>query len=105
MLPISSDKIAEVILLARELDRAENELDGLIDRLAEDAQAALVAVLWVGRGSFEPENLKDTLKTATQEAMIPTSEYLKRSPHLFDHLGAELGALGIDPSVAEHGLC
>ncbi|WP_341368034.1 DUF3775 domain-containing protein [Yoonia sp. BS5-3] len=104
MLPISSDKIAEVIILARELDRAENEFDGFVDRLAEDEQAALVAVFWVGRGSFEPENLRDALNTATQEATIPTSEYLKGSPHLSDHLEAGLDALGIDPSVAEDDL-
>lgn len=104
MLPISSDKIAEVIILARELDRAENEFDGFVDRLAEDEQAALVAVFWIGRGSFEPENLAEALQTATQEATIPTSEYLKGSPHLSDHLEAGLDALGIDPSVAEDDL-
>lgn len=104
MLPIPSDKIAEVIILARELDRAENEFDGFVDRLAEDEQAALVAVFWIGRGSFEPENLREALNTAMQEATTPASDYLKGSPHLSDHLQAGLDALGIDPSAAEDDL-
>lgn len=61
MLPISSDKIAEVNILARELERVENEFNGFVDRLAEDEQAALVAVFWIGRGSFEPKNLAEAL--------------------------------------------
>ena len=54
MLPITADKIAEVIILARELDRAENEFDGFVGQLNDDEKVGLVAVFWVGRGSFEP---------------------------------------------------
>lgn len=104
MLPISADKIAEVIILARELDRAENEFDGFVDQLADDEKAGLVAVFWVGRGSFEPEDLAEALETATREATVPTAEYLKGSPHLSDHLEAGMAALGVDPSEAEDDL-
>jgi hypothetical protein len=104
MLPISADKIAEVIILARELDRAENEFDGFVHQLADDEKAGLVAVFWVGRGSFEPEDLAEAIKTATQEATTPTADYLKGSPHLADHLEAGMAALGIDPSAAEDDL-
>lgn len=104
MLPISADKIAEVIILARELDRAENEFDGFVDQLADDEKAGLVAVFWVGRGSFEPEDLSDALTTATREATTPTAGYLKGSPHLADHLEAGMAALGVDPSQAEDDL-
>jgi hypothetical protein len=101
MLPISSDKVAEVIILARELDRAENEFDGFLDRLNEDEQAGLVAVFWIGRGSFEPDDLQEAIRTAMQQANTPTANYLKRSPHLADHLESGLEALGIDSSEAE----
>jgi hypothetical protein len=104
MLPISTDKIAEVIILARELDRAENEFDGFVNRLAEDEQAALVAVFWIGRGSFDASDLTEAYRTATQEATTPTSDYLKGSPHLSEHLEAGLQALGIDGSAAEDDL-
>jgi len=104
MLPISTDKIAEVIILARELDRAENEFDGFVDRLAEDEQTALVAVFWIGRGSFDAADLDEALETAISEASAPTATYLKGSPHLADHLEAGLEALGIDATDAEDAL-
>lgn len=104
MLPIAADKIAEVIILARELDRAENELDAFIERLNEDEQAGLVAVFWVGRGSFEAEDLAEAIDTATREATVPTAEYLKGSPHLADHLEAGMEALGVNANAAEDDL-
>ena len=104
MLPIPTDKVAEVIILARELDRAENEFDGFVTRLAQDEQAALVAIFWIGRGSFDADDWAEALRTATQEARTPTAHYLKGSPHLADHLEAGLAALGIDPTDAEDAL-
>ena len=104
MLPISSDKVAEVIILARELDRAENEFDGFVNQLTEDEQVGLVAVFWIGRGSFDPEDLQEALRTAKAEATTPTATYLKGSPHLADHLESGLEALGVDSSEAEDAL-
>jgi hypothetical protein len=104
MLPISADKVAEVIILARELDRAENEFDAFVNRLAEDEQAALVAIFWIGRGTYEPEEIDAALQTAAEEATTPTAEYLKGSPHLADHLESGLEALGIDSSEVEDDL-
>lgn len=104
MLPISADKIAEVIILARELDRAENEFNGFVDQLTDDEKVGLVAVFWVGRGSFEPEDLAEALETATREATTPTAEYLKGSPHLSDHLEAGMEALGADATSEEDDL-
>jgi len=104
MLPISADKIAEVIILARELDRAENEFDGFVDQLTDDEKVGLVAVFWVGRGSFEAEDFAEALATAAQEATTPTADYLKGSPHLADHLEAGMEAMGVDPSGEEDAL-
>ncbi|PJI84529.1 uncharacterized protein DUF3775 [Yoonia maricola] len=104
MLPITADKIAEVIILARELDRAENEFDGFVDQLADDEKVGLVAVFWIGRGSFEPEDFAEALATAEREATTPAADYLKGSPHLADHLEAGMAALGVDPSAAEDDL-
>ncbi len=104
MLPISTDKVAEVIILARELDRAENEFDGFVDQLTEDEQSALVAIFWIGRGSFEADDLDEAIRTAVTEASTPTGQYLKGSPHLADHLESGLEALGIDSSDVEDDL-
>ena len=101
---ITSDKVAEVIILARELDRAVREFDAFVERLSEEEQAELVAIFWIGRGSFEPEDWAEAVATATHEATVPTAEYLKGSPHLADHLEAGLDALGIDAGSEEDEL-
>lgn len=95
MLDISTYKIAQIVLMARELDRAEGELRAFIDRLSEDEQASLVAVMWIGRESFEAEDLDEALATARREASTPTADYLLGTPHLSDHLENGLEALGL----------
>lgn len=95
MLDISTYKIAQVILMARELERAEGELRAFIDRLSEDEQASLVAVMWIGRDSFAAEDLDEAIATAREEATTPTADYLLGTPHLSDHLENGLDALGI----------
>ena len=93
MLDINTSKIAQVILYAREMDRAEPELRGFIDNLNEDEQASLVAVMWIGRDSFDADDLEEAKATAWQEATTPTADYLMGSPHLADHL----------ENLADHG--
>lgn len=104
MLDISVHKIAQVILMSRELDRAEGELRAFIDRLSEDEQVALVAVMWIGRESFLPEELDEALDTARNEATTPTADYLLGTPHLSDHLENGLDALGYSAVEEEDDL-
>lgn len=104
MLNISTRKVVQVVLMARELERAEGELRAFIDRLGEDEQAELVALMWIGRGSFEPEELRDAIEIAATEATTPTADYLLGSPHLSDHLESALDALGIDVTDEEDDL-
>lgn len=104
MLKISTDKIAEVIILARDMPRGEREFDAFVSNLRDEEKFSLVAVMWIGRGSFEPEELEDAIDTAASEATTPTQTYLKGSPHLADHLENGLDALGISASDAEDDL-
>ncbi|NVK13420.1 MAG: DUF3775 domain-containing protein [Rhodobacteraceae bacterium] len=101
MLEISVRKVAQVAMMARELGRAEGELRAFIDRMSEDQQSELVGIMWVGRGSFEPEELAEAVYTARQEATTPTVDYLLGTPHLADNLEAGLEALGIDVNDVE----
>ncbi|MEM7089289.1 MAG: DUF3775 domain-containing protein, partial [Pseudomonadota bacterium] len=48
MLEISARKVAQVAMMGRELDRAEDELRAFVDRMSEDEQAELVAIMWIG---------------------------------------------------------
>ena len=101
---ISPNKVAAVTLMARELGRAEGELRGLIDRMGDEEQAALVAVMWVGRGAFEPEDWAEAYATALAEATTPTADYLIGTPHLADNLEAGLEAFGFDATGEEDDL-
>lgn len=104
MLDISVGKVAQVILMGRELHRAEGELRGLIDRMSEDEQVELVAIMWIGRESFEVDELAEALATARREASTPCADYLIGTPHMSDHLENGLDALGISAVDEENDL-
>jgi len=104
MLKITTDKIAEVIILARDMGRSEREFDAFIACLNEEEQASLVAIMWIGRDSFDAEDYAEAYATARNEATTPTEQYLKGSPHLADHLENGLDALGISAADAEDEL-
>jgi len=104
MLEISINKVAQVVLMSRELERAEGELRAFIERLSDDEQVSLVALMWIGRGSFEPEELAEAIQTAAEEATTPTADYLLGTPHLSDHLENGLDALGLSAIDEEDDL-
>ncbi|KPQ07289.1 MAG: Protein of unknown function (DUF3775) [Rhodobacteraceae bacterium HLUCCA12] len=97
---ISIKKVVHIIFQAREANR-EGELHAFIDSLNEDEQAHLVAIAWVGRGAFEPEDYNEAVATALAEATTPTPDYLLGMPHLSENLEAGLEALDIDVTEAE----
>ncbi len=101
MLEISPPKVVHVIFLAREADVGAGELHAFIDSLNDEEKAQLTALAWVGRGAFEPEDFDEAVATATQEATVPTADYLMGMPHLAENLEAGLDALGIDVAGEE----
>ncbi|WP_370206598.1 DUF3775 domain-containing protein [Pararhodobacter marinus] len=97
---ISIKKVVHIIFQARETGRTA-ELHAFIEALNEDEKANLVAIAWVGRGAFEPEDFDEALKTAYAEATAPTADYLMGMPHLSENLESGLEALEIDVTEAE----
>lgn len=104
MLEITLTKVANVILMARELDRAEGELRAFLERLTEEEQTDLVALMWIGRGSFDADEFQEARETAIAEATVPTPDYLMGTPHLSDHLEAGLEELGLSAYDEEDDL-
>ena len=104
MLEISLTKVANVILMARELDRAEGELRAFLERLSEEEQVDLVALMWIGRGSFDADEFQEARETASAEATVPTPDYLIGTPHLSDHLESGLDELGLSAADEEDDL-
>lgn len=94
---IDSDSILE----SRRGDATESELREFIAGLPEDQQAELVAIAWIGRETFEPEEWDEAVETAISEKTSPTEDYLLGIPMLSDYLESGLERLGIDVSESE----
>ena len=103
-LEISPQAVAQVVLMSREIERAEPELRAFIERMDEQQQSELVALMWIGRGAFEPEDLAEAVAHAQAEATTPCADYLIGTPHLSDHLESALEAFGIDVTDIEDAL-
>jgi len=101
---INADKVAEVIILARDMPRGRREFDSFISGLRDEEKASLVAIMWIGRDSFDASEWDEAFETALSEASTPTQDYLRGSPHLADHLENGLDALGISASSEEDDL-
>lgn len=113
MLEITPDKIAQVIVLAREYQSGVNawahqggrsgqhgnrtELHDFIESLNEDEQVSLVAVMWIGRDTFGIDELSEAITTARSQRSGPTEDYLMADPQLSDYLEAGMEALGLSP--------
>jgi hypothetical protein len=97
----TSDHDAESILEAFSDDATQAELRGFIRDLNEDEQASLVALAWIGRGSFAPEEIDEAMATARTERVNRTEEYLVGMPLLPDYLEDALDRLGYSVEDAE----
>ncbi|MEM9584718.1 MAG: DUF3775 domain-containing protein [Pseudomonadota bacterium] len=104
MIEISIRKIAQIILYGHEIERAEPELRGFLETLNEEEFYSLIAVMWIGRGSFEAEELAEVIETARQEATTPTADYMIGTPHFADHLEEGLERLGLSAAGEEEQL-
>jgi len=132
MLQIAMEKVAHIIIRAREFnakvgtwddnrsDEREDdiasiledtpgdpiaaELKTFIDDLNEDEQVSLVALTWIGRSTYEPEELKEAMSTARNERVNKTSAYLLGVPLLADYLEEGLEKLGYSPEDIERDL-
>ena len=97
----TSDHDAESILESFSDDATQDQLKGFIRDLNEDEQASLVALAWIGRGSFGPEEVEEALATARAERSNRTEDYLLGMPLLPDYLEEALDRLGYSVEDAE----
>ncbi len=122
---IAPEKVAHVIIKAREYDAKvdawntdnddeanggddssadqgmREEITGFIEALNDDEQADLVALCWVGRGTFEPEDFAEAVETARNERVNSVASYLLGVPLLADFLEEGLEKMGFSVEDAE----
>ncbi|MDE2181576.1 MAG: DUF3775 domain-containing protein [Alphaproteobacteria bacterium] len=123
-LDISTDKVAFIIERAREVDAKEaltdpdpgsnpaddngvdiledspfdgtrQELADAVRALNEDERLELVALAWLGRGTYDITEWNAALATARAEHLNRTADYLLELPLLADYLEEGLEEFGI----------
>ena len=101
---IDLDDGADAILEDRTSDATRGEVAEFIAGLNEDEQANLVALAWVGRGTYSADEFQEAVETAKAERTTPTQEYLLGIPLLADYLEEGLEKLGYSVEDAEKGV-
>lgn len=123
VLEIATDKVAFIILKARAVDAKEagdgdndgsnpiddgdlealedvsgdftrQELADAIRGLNEEEQISLVALAWLGRGTYDLSEWRTALETARSEHSTRTAQYLLGLPLLGDYLEEGLDMFG-----------
>ena len=85
----------ERIMLTDASDRpTRRELVEYIKDLDVDESAALVALVWIGRGDFEAKEWRAAVAQANEQAIAPTWKYLLDMELLPNYLEDALSAFG-----------
>lgn len=82
-------------------DQPVDQVSIFIDGLNEDEALDLVALMWVGRGTYRSEQFAQARQVAAAEATHSASEYLLGTPLLADYLEDGLEAMGFSVEEAE----
>jgi hypothetical protein len=89
------------VLMDKSDDPVREELLGAIRELPEDERLQLVALAWLGRGTYELSEWRTALDTARSEHRKRAAEYLLGLPLLGDYL--EDGLAMFDDGIVDDG--
>lgn len=95
------DKGPESILFGATGDFTRQELRGFLSALNDDERASLIALAWIGRETYAPEELDEAISVAKAEHGNNAISYLLSLPLLPDYLSDGLEALGISVEELE----
>jgi hypothetical protein len=88
------DGMADVLEDKPGEDAVRQELVSFINGLDEDEKVNLIALAWVGRGTYDLSEWKEALDTARTEHKTRAAQYLLELPLLGDYLADGLAAFG-----------
>lgn len=120
---IALDKVCELILRMREIDMKDGQTDPdsgsnpiddgstdvltsapgdsteeqvreFLEGLNDDERHDLVAITWIGRGDYEPEDWAEARRTAREREALSTADYLLGIPNVGDLMDEGLASLG-----------
>jgi len=90
----SSEDWALQTLASHSDDMTLQEFKNVIKDLDQDQQAALVALMWIGRGDFTVDEWQDAYASSSQEWTDYTADYLLAHPNVADYLEESISQLG-----------
>ena len=88
----ADDGMADVLEDKPEEDAVRSELVQFINGLNEEEQINLVALAWVGRGTYDIDDWDEAIETAQTEHNKRTAQYLLGLPLLGDYLAEGIEA-------------
>ena len=74
---------------------AYDELKEFIDTLNDDEQMELIALTWIGRGTYTAEDWDEAVEVAHEEHPRKAGKYLLGQPLLADELEEGLSEMGL----------
>jgi hypothetical protein len=93
--PLSSTSDWDMQVLAdHQDDPTYHELKSMIEDLEPDQQVQLVALMWLGRGTFSTEEWDDALQEAGDSWTKNSADYLIGTPLVANYLEEGLSQLG-----------
>ena len=75
-------------------DSTEEQVREFLEGLNDDERHDIVAIAWIGRGDFEPEDWAEARRTARERESLSTGDYLIGIQNVGDLLDEGLAALG-----------
>ena len=100
----SDDGMTDVLEdLPDDIDATRLELMEFIRSMDEDEQINLVALAWVGRGTYDLGEWREALMEARAQHNKRTAEYLIGLPLLGDYLEEGLAAFGLNCEAFDEG--
>ncbi|MEM8696172.1 MAG: DUF3775 domain-containing protein [Pseudomonadota bacterium] len=92
--PVSTDDEYDVMIDEKN-DSVEEEIETALDDLAEDQRAEILALAWVGNGTFDAADWDEALAEAADPDSDPIVEQLMDMPMLAAYLDAGLEAFDL----------
>jgi hypothetical protein len=77
----------------------ERELRSFVAGLNDDEKAEFAALVWMGRGDYEPEQWPTAVRDARARAETPTARYLLAIRNLGDLVAEGYATIGGDPNA------
>ncbi len=90
------EAIDEELVEEHEYDLAYQEIKGALSNLNSDDLASLVAVVWIGRGTYDAEEYDEALAEAADLDTARMADYLIGTPLLAEYIEEGMTRLGVE---------